>query len=195
MTLIRPTIVIFLLLTLITGAIYPAIVTALAQIAFPSRASGSIITRDGKPIGSSLIGQNFTASRYFWPRPSSAGSNGYDAANSAGSNLAPSNPVLTDAVKQRVAAYRAADPGNTRPIPSELVTASASGLDPHISPAAADYQADRIARVRGMEPATVRRLIAAQTEGRNGGLLGDARINVVLLNLALDAAAPKVNQR
>lgn len=192
MTLIRPTIVIFLLLTLITGAIYPAIVTALAQIAFPSRASGSIITRDGKSIGSSLIGQNFTDARYFWPRPSSAGSKGYDAANSAGSNLASSNPALADAVKQRVAAYRV---GNTKPIPVELVTASASGFDPHISPAAADFQADRIACVRGMEPAAVRRLIAAQTEGRSGGILGDARINVLLLNLALDAAEPPVNQR
>lgn len=188
MSVLRPTIVVFILLTLVTGVIYPAVVTAVAQVAFPRQANGTLIERDGKPIGSSLIGQNFSGPGYFWSRPSSAGSTGYDAANSSGSNLGPSHPGLAEAVKGRVAALRAADPGNDAPVPIDLVTASASGLDPHISVAAAEFQSGRVARTRGMDAAAVRKLIEEHTEGRTLGVLGEPRVNVLQLNIALDAA-------
>ncbi|MFT3787246.1 MAG: potassium-transporting ATPase subunit KdpC [Tepidisphaeraceae bacterium] len=189
MTVIRPAVVIFLMLTLITGIVYPAVVTAVAQFAFPRQANGSIITRDGRPIGSSLVGQNFADARYFWPRPSYAGSTGYDATSGSGSNLAPSNPALADAVRQRVATLRSADPGNDQPVPVELVTASASGLDPHLSPAAVEHQLSRVARVRGLSEAQVRTLVQNHTTRRTLGLLGEPVVNVVELNLALDEAS------
>lgn len=188
MSVIRPAIVVFILLTLVAGVIYPALVTVVAQIAFSRQANGSIIERSGKPVGSSLIGQNFSGPGYFWPRPSNAGRTGYDATSGSGSNLAPSNPALADAVKQRIAALRAADPGNVAPVPIELVTASASGLDAHISVAAAEFQAGRVARVRRMDASAVRKMIDDYTEGRTLGVLGEPRVNVVRLNTALDAA-------
>ena len=179
--------VLFLLLTVITGIVYPGVVTGVAQIAFREQASGSLIVRDGKPIGSALIGQPFSEPKYFWSRPSATGPQPYNGLASSGSNQGPTNPVLADAVKARIAALRAVDPGNHSPVPADLVTASASGLDPHISPAAAAYQLARVARLRGLEQARLRELVAAHTEPRLFGLLGEARVNVLLLNLALDA--------
>jgi K+-transporting ATPase ATPase C chain len=188
-TLIRPAVSLFVLLSAVTGLLYPAVVTGVAQMAFPAAASGSLIVKDGKPIGSELIGQNFTGPQYFWGRPSATGPMPYNAAASSGSNLGPLNPALADAVKGRAAALRVADPDNARPIPIELLTASASGLDPHIGPAAAEYQAERVARARGLAPEAVRRLIAGHTEGRGFGVFGEPRVNVLKLNLALDAQA------
>jgi K+-transporting ATPase ATPase C chain len=188
---LRPALVSFVALTLITGVAYPLAVTAVAKVAFPQQAEGSLIVRDGQAVGSSLIGQNFTGPGYFWPRPSAAGSTGYDAASGSGSNLAPSNPALIEAVKARVAALRAADTGNDRPVPVDLVTASGSGLDPHISVEAAEYQLARVARSRGVALAEMRRLLDANTEGRVLGLLGEPRVNVFRLNLAMDAAWPR----
>jgi len=187
-TLIRPAVSLFVLLSVVTGLLYPGLVTGVAQLAFPAAAKGSLIVREGKPIGSELIGQNFTAPKYFWGRPSATGPYPYNAAASSGSSQGPLNPALADAVKGRVEALRAADPGNQRTVPIDLVTASASGLDPHISPAAAEYQADRVARDRKLDPKQVRELIARHTEGRDLGVFGEARINVLKLNLALDAA-------
>lgn len=186
-TLIRPAVSLFVLLSVVTGLLYPGLVTGVAQLAFPSAAKGSLIVKDGKPVGSELIGQNFTEPKYFWGRPSATGPMPYNAAASSGSNQGPLNPALTDAVKARVEALLAADPGNKRTVPIDLVTASASGLDPHISPAAADYQADRVARVRQIDATLVRQLIAQHTEGRELGVFGEPRVHVLKLNLALDA--------
>ncbi|HRE56135.1 MAG TPA: potassium-transporting ATPase subunit KdpC [Candidatus Competibacter sp.] len=186
-TLIRPAVVLFVLLSIITGLIYPLVVTGIGQALFPQQAAGSLIERDGKLIGSRLIGQNFTDPQYFWSRPSATAPQPYNAAASSGSNLGPLNPALKDAVDARVQALRAADPDNTQPIPMDLVTASASGLDPHISPAAADYQIARVARTRGLAPEIVRNLVAAWTEDRQWGVFGEPRVNVLELNLALDA--------
>jgi K+-transporting ATPase ATPase C chain len=166
---------------------YPLLVTGVARVAFPAAASGSLIVREGKPIGSELIGQNFTEPKYFWGRPSATAPQPYNAAASSGSNLGPLNPALAAAVKARIDALRAADPGNPRPVPIDLVTASASGLDPHISPAAADYQAERVARSRQLDPQAVRQLIAQHSEGLDLGVLGEPRVHVLRLNLALDA--------
>ena len=188
-TLIRPAVSLFVLLTVITGVVYPLAVTGVAKVAFPSQAAGSLIVRDGKPVGSSLIGQNFSDPKYFWGRPSATSPMPYNGSGSSGSNQGPLNPALVDAVKGRVQALKAADPGNALPVPVDLVTASASGLDPHISVAAAQYQAPRVARVRGVNPDTVTTLIARHTEGRLFGVFGEARVNVLELNLELDQAA------
>jgi K+-transporting ATPase ATPase C chain len=185
---IRPAVVVFGLLTVLTGVIYPLAITAMAQAFFRSQAQGSLIEKDGQIVGSSLIGQPFDSPRYFWARPSATGSAPYNAASSAGSNLGPTNPALLDAIQRRVAAVRKAHPGQAGPVPADLVTASASGLDPHISPAAAEYQVLRVAKARGLSPGDVRRLVADHTEGRTLGLLGEPRVNVLELNLALDEA-------
>ena len=185
--LIRPAVVLFVLLSIITGLIYPLLVTGIGQALFPQQAAGSLIERDGKLIGSRLIGQNFTDPQYFWGRPSATAPQPYNAAASSGSNLGPLNPVLKDAVESRVKALRTADSGNTQPVPIDLVTASASGLDPHISPAAADYQITRVARARGLAPEAVRNLVVQHTEARQWGVFGEPRVNVLELNLALDA--------
>ena len=189
-TLIRPAVTLFVLLSVITGLIYPLLVTGIGQAAFPAQAAGSVIERDGKPIGSRLIGQHFTDPKYFWGRPSATAPQPYNAAASGGSNLGPLNPALKEAMEARVQALRAADPANTQPIPVDLVTASASGLDPHISPAAADYQIARVARTRGLAPEIVRKLVAAWTEDRQWGIFGEPRVNVLELNLALDGLRP-----
>ncbi len=186
-TLIRPALSLFVVLTVITGVVYPLAVTGVAKAAFPAQAAGSLILKDGKPVGSSLIGQNFSDPKYFWGRPSATSPMAYNAANSGGSNQGPLNPALVDAVKGRVEALEAADPGNAAPVPVDLVTASASGLDPHISSAAAQYQAARVARARGLAPDAVKTLIARHTEDRLFGVFGEARVNVLELNLDLDA--------
>jgi K+-transporting ATPase ATPase C chain len=184
---LRTALTLFLLLTVLTGLVYPLIVTALAQLAFPARAAGSVVMRGGRPVGSALIGQSFRDPRYFWGRPSATTPQPYNGTASNASNLGPLNPALTEAVKERVAALRAADPGNHAPLPIDLVTASASGLDPEESVAAAGYQAARVARARGLPEARLRALIAAHSEGRLVGVLGEPRVNVLELNLALDA--------
>jgi len=186
-TLIRPAVSLFVLLSVVTGLLYPGVVTGIAQLAFPGAAKGSLIVKEGKPVGSELIGQNFTEPKYFWGRPSATSPQPYNAGSSSGSNLGPLNPALVDAVKGRVEALRAADPGNTRPVPIDLVTASASGLDPHISPAAAAYQVERVARIRQIKVDKVAALVVQNTEGRQLGLFGEPRVNVLKLNLALDA--------
>lgn len=173
-------------LTLLTGLVYPLAVTAIAQVAFPGQANGSLIMRAGRPAGSTLIGQPFDAPEYFWGRLSATAPYPYNAAVSSGSNLAPTNAVLIEAVQARLEALRAADPDNTAPVPVDLVTASGSGLDPHISLAAARYQAARVAGARGLPVEAVNQLIDQHTEGRQFGLLGEPRVNVLLLNLALD---------
>jgi K+-transporting ATPase ATPase C chain len=188
-TLIRPAVSLFVALTVITGIVYPLAVTGVAKAAFPAHAAGSLIMKDGKPVGSALIGQNFSDPKHFWGRPSATSPMPYNGGGSSGSNLGPLNPALVDAVKGRVEALKAADPGHALPVPVDLVTASASGLDPHISVAAAQYQAARVARVRGVAPDTVTALIAQHTEGRLFGLLGEARVNVLELNLDLDQSA------
>jgi potassium-transporting ATPase KdpC subunit len=185
-TLVRPAVSLFVLLSAVTGLLYPAVVTGVAQTVFPTAANGSLIVKDGKPVGSALIGQNFSDPKYFWGRPSATGPMPYNAASSSGSNQGPLNPALVDAVKGRAEALRAADPGNTQPVPIELLTASASGLDPHISPAAAEYQAERVARTRQIDVQFVRQLVARHSEGRELGVFGEPRINVLKLNLALD---------
>jgi potassium-transporting ATPase potassium-binding subunit len=182
----RPALILFLLLTLITGICYPLLVTAIAQAAFPSQANGDLILHEGKIAGSALIGQPFTSPKYFQGRPSATAPVQYNAALSSGSNLGPSNPALADMVKARADALRAADPSNTLPIPVDLVTASGSGLDPHISPASAYYQVHRVAGERGMDEATVRILVANAIEPRQFGIFGEPRVNVLELNLALD---------
>lgn len=187
-TLLRNAFVLLLMMTAITGVAYPVVVGGLSMLLFPKQAAGSLIERDGKPVGSALIGQSFTAPRYVWGRPSATTPGPNNAAASTGSNLGPTNPALTDAAKQRIAALRAADPENRAPVPVDLVTASASGLDPEISPAAAEFQAGRVARARGIPAEKVRELIAANTEGRQFGVLGEPRVNVLRLNLALDQA-------
>jgi len=186
--LLRQAFVLLLLMTVITGVLYPLAATGLAQLIFPQQANGSLIVRNGKPVGSVLIGQSFTDPKYFWGRPSATAPNAYNAGASSGSNLGPTNPALTEAVKQRIAALRAADPGNQALVPVDLVTASGSGLDPEISPAAAQYQLARVARARGLDPARVQALVNACTRGRQFGLLGEPRVNVLQLNLVLDAA-------
>ncbi len=185
--MLRPAVALFVLLTVLTGALYPIVVAGIARALFPVEAAGSIVRHDGLTVGSRLIGQSFTGARYFWSRPSATTPQPYNGTGSNGSNLGPLNPALADAVKARIAALRAADPGNAAPIPADLATASASGLDPHISLAAADYQAPRVARERGLDVGRVRALIAAHQEGRLLGLLGEPRVNVLELNLALDA--------
>lgn len=188
--ILRPAIVLFLLLTLITGVAYPLVVAGVAKMLFPEQAAGSLVLQNGdsgKPVGSVLIGQNFSDPKHFWGRPSATGPMPYNAAASGGSNQGPLNPALTDAVKGRVDALRAADPGNTAPVPVDLVTASASGLDPHISPAAARYQVGRVAKARGLSPEKVQGLVDVQTETPLLGVLGESRVNVLKLNLALEA--------
>ena len=183
---IRPALVSLVLFTVITGLAYPAIVTVVAQVVFPHQANGSLIVKDGKVVGSALIGQPFDDPKYFWGRPSATSPFGYNAASSSGSNLSPTNPDLIKAVQGRVDALRGADPGNTAAVPVDLVTASGSGLDPHICPAAALYQVSRVARERKLLPDTVRTLVDRHTEGRLWGVLGEPRVNVLALNLALD---------
>lgn len=183
---LRPAVVSFLVLTLITGIAYPLVVTGISQAVFPLQANGSVMVKDGKAVGSELIGQPFSDPKYFWGRPSATGPNPNNATASSGSNQGPTNPALMDAVKGRVQALKDADPGNTAPVPVDLVTASASGLDPHISPAAAEYQVQRIARARGLRTEVVKDLVAKHTEGRQFGFLGEPRVNVLKLNLALD---------
>ena len=189
---LKPAIILFVLLTVITGVIYPAVVTGLAQLLFPTQANGSLMTDShGKVTGSTLIGQPFNDPSYFWGRPSATSPFPYNASASSGSNLGPTNPVLIDAVKARLQVLKNADPKNNTPVPVDLVTASASGLDPHISPAAADYQINRIAKARNLKPELLHALIAKNTEHRQLGLLGEPRVNVLTLNLALDAYVTK----
>jgi K+-transporting ATPase ATPase C chain len=183
---IRPAIILFAILTLLTGAIYPAVVTAFAQVLFPKQANGSLIRNDqGKAVGSELIGQAFSDPKYFWGRPSATSPHPYDAGASGGSNLGPTNPVLVDTVKARIETLRAADPDNRMPVPVDLVTASGSGLDPHISPAAAEYQIMRIAKARHIDANALRALVANHTEKRQWLIFGEPRVNVLRLNLAL----------
>jgi K+-transporting ATPase ATPase C chain len=186
--LLRPALLLFVLLSVVTGLLYPLLVAGVAQLAFRDAANGSLIVRDGKIIGSRLIGQPFSDPRHFWSRPSATAPMAYNGSASSGSNLGPLNPALHDAVKARIEALRAADPGNTAAVPIDLVTTSASGLDPHISVAAAYYQAARVAKARGMQEAAVRALVERHTEGRWLGFIGEPRVNVLELNLALDAA-------
>lgn len=188
-TMLRPVLVVFGVLTLVTGVAYPLLVTGAARLAFPEQASGSVIRRDGRDVGSALLGQPFSDPKYFWSRPSATLPQPYNGASSSGTNQAATNSALATAVAERVAALRAADPANTAPVPVDLVTASGSGLDPHISPAAALWQVGRVARARGLERVAVERLVAAHTAGRSFGLLGEPRVDVLALNLALDAAA------
>ena len=183
---LRPAIMVLVLLTLVTGVAYPLVVTGIAQVIFPFQAQGSLVVKEGKVIGSALIGQPFDDPKYFWSRPSATGPFADNAGASSGSNLSPTNPDLIKAVQGRVDALRAADPGNTAPVPVDLVTASGSGLDPHISPAAALYQVERVARVQRLDPAVVRQLVERHIEGRFLGFLGEPRVNVLALNLALD---------
>jgi K+-transporting ATPase ATPase C chain len=186
--LLRRVLGVFVLLTLVTGVIYPLAVTGVAAVAFPEQATGSVVSRDGRAIGSALLGQPFSGPRYFWSRPSATTPQPYNGGASTGTNQSATNPALAEAVAARVAALRAADPQNTAPVPVDLVTASASGLDPHISPAAAEFQATRVARTRGLDVARVRELVAAHTLPRTLGVLGEPRVDVLALNLALDAA-------
>ena len=186
-TLIRPALVCFAALTVLTGIVYPLVVTGIGQLAFPEQAAGSLIYRDDQAVGSSLIGQNFSDPKYIWGRPSATSPQPYNASNSGGSNQGPLNPALTDAVKGRIEALRAADAGNTAPVPVDLVTASGSGLDPHLSVAGAQYQAARVARLRNIPLPQVQQLIEQFTEGQVFGFLGEPRVNVLRLNLALDA--------
>lgn len=183
-TQIRPALTVFALLTIITGVVYPLFVTGMSQVLFSDQANGSIIVVDGKAVGSELIGQQFDDPKYFWGRLSAAG---YNAAASSGSNYGPMNPALLDAAQTRIDALKAVDPKNTLPIPVDLVTASASGLDPHISVAAALYQVSRVAAARGLSEADVQSLVGKYTEGRQFKIFGEPRVNVLLLNLALDA--------
>jgi K+-transporting ATPase ATPase C chain len=186
-SMMRPLFAVFVGLTVLTGVVYPLVVTAIAQLAFPLEANGSLVEVHGRVVGSHLLGQAFASPRYFWSRPSATSPGSYNSAASSGSNLGPTNPALRAAVTQRVAALRAADPRHTASVPVDLVTASGSGLDPHISPAAAAYQVARIAHARGLTEDQVRDLVTAHTEGRTFGLLGEPRVNVLELNLALDA--------
>lgn len=186
---LRPALTLFAVLSLLTGLAYPLAVTGIAQFAFPDQANGSLITRDGKLIGSDLIGQAFGDPKHFWGRPSATSPMPYNASGSSGSNLGPSSPALADAVEARIAALRAADPTNIAPVPVDLVTASASGLDPHISHAAADYQAARVARERGLPVAAVQALIEQHSEAALLGFIGEPRVHVLRLNLALTTAA------
>jgi potassium-transporting ATPase KdpC subunit len=178
-----------IVLTVLMGIVYPLVVTGIAQVAFPDAANGSLIERDGQVVGSSLIGQPFDDPKYFWSRPSATAPQPYNAASSGASNQGPTNPALIEAVKARVQALKASDPANVARIPVDLVTASASGLDPDISPAAAHWQVGRVARARGMDPSRVQALVDTVAQGRQFGVLGEPRVNVLALNLALDAGA------
>ncbi|GAB3625606.1 potassium-transporting ATPase subunit C [Pandoraea terrae] len=189
--LLRPAIATFLVLSLVTGVAYPLLTTGIGRWVFPNQVAGSLIEHDGKLVGSALIGQNFSDVKYFWGRPSATTPNPNNAMSSGGSNLGPLNPALTDAVKARVAALKQADPDNPAPVPVDLVTASASGLDPDISPAAAQFQVGRVARARHLPVDQVSALVASHTEGRQFGVLGEPRVNVLRLNLALDALGAK----
>lgn len=184
--LIRNALSMLLVMTVITGLVYPLVATGVAQVLFPHQANGSLVERDGKPIGSELIGQNFDDPKYFWGRPSATSPQPYNGTASNGSNQGPTNPALRDAVQQRIDTLRKADPGNTVPVPADLVTASGSGLDPEISPAAAQYQVARVARLRNLSADQVQALVTQATQGRQLGLLGEPRVNVLQLNLALD---------
>jgi|SRR6187402_1500287 len=188
-TLLRNAIVLLLLMTAVTGVAYPAVVGGLSALLFPHQAGGSLVERDGKPVGSELIGQSFTAPGYFWGRPSATTPGPNNAAASSPSNVGPTNPALTKAASDRIAALHAADPLNKAAVPVDLVTASGSGLDPEISPAAAEYQLARVARARHLDPSKLRELIAAHTDGRQLGVLGEPRVNVLKLNLAVDQAS------
>ena len=183
---ILPAVRMLVALTVLTGVVYPLVTWGVAQAVFRDGANGSLATRDGKTVASRLIGQPFSDPRYFWSRPSATSPQPYNGGASSGSNLGPRNPALADAVADRVKALRDADPGNTAPVPVDLVTASASGLDPHISVAAAEYQVGRVAKARGIAPEAVRKLVVENTEGRTFGILGEPRVNVLTLNLALD---------
>jgi K+-transporting ATPase ATPase C chain len=186
---LRPALIVFGMLTLVTGAAYPLVTTLIGRVAFPSQVTGSVIERDGNAVGSRLLGQPFSSPQYFWSRPSATGPMPYNGAVSSGSNQGPLSPVLHEAVTARIAALREADPGNRAPVPVDLVTASASGLDPHISVAAAEYQVARVARVRNLPSTEVAALVREHTEARTFGVLGEPRVNVLALNLALDARA------
>jgi len=186
--LIRPAVTLFALLTIVTGVVYPLAVTGIAKIAFPNQAAGSLVVKNGQAIGSTLVGQNFSDPKYFWGRPSATSPMAYNAANSGGSNQGPTNPALVDAVKGRIDALKAADPTNTADIPVDLVTASASGIDPEISVAGARYQVARIAKARGISPDVIEAQITRHTVERLFGLLGEPRVNVLELNLELDQA-------
>ena len=183
---IRPALVVLVLLTVLTGFVYPGIVTGIAELTMPAQAHGSLIVAKGKPVGSRLVGQPFGDPKHFWSRPSATSPYPYNASSSSGSNQGPTNPALTEAVAARVKALRDLDPDNKAPVPVDLVTASGSGLDPHISPAAAEYQVGRVARARGLAPERVRTLVAEHTTGRQLGILGEPVVNVLELNRALD---------
>ncbi|MGC7402425.1 potassium-transporting ATPase subunit KdpC [Pandoraea pneumonica] len=189
-TLLRPMLSLFVVLSVITGLVYPLVVTGVGRVAFAREASGSLIYKDGKAVGSSLIGQNFDEPKYFWGRLSATAPMPDNGLASGGSNYGPLNPALADAVKARIAALREADPTAALPVPADLVTASASGLDPEISPAAAAYQVTRVAKARGLTPEAVQALVAQNTQGRQWGIFGEPRVNVLKLNLALDGMAP-----
>jgi potassium-transporting ATPase KdpC subunit len=195
MKTLREALVLFLLLTLLTGVLYPLAIWGAGGLLFPHEADGSLVVRDGRVLGSELIGRPFTAPGDFWPRPSATAKVPYDASLSSGSNLGPTNPALADAVKARVAALQAADPTDTRPIPVDLVTASGSGLDPDISPAAAERQVPRVARARGLPEERVRELVARHVQEPLLGVFGGARVNVLRLNLALDELSPSGARR
>jgi len=185
-SIVRPALLLFALLTVLCGVVYPLLLTGVAQALFPAQAAGSLIVKDGKPVGSSLIGQNFSDPKYFWGRPSATGPMANNASASGGSNQGPLNPALADAVKGRIEALRAADPGNPAPVPVDLVTASGSGLDPHISVAGAMYQAGRVAKQRNLPLPQVQQLIGKHSEGQLFGFIGEPRVNVLQLNLTLD---------
>ena len=183
-----PSLRMLVVLTVLAGVVYPFVTWGIAQLAFPGAANGSLIEQNGKVVGSALIGQPFDDPKYFWSRPSATSPQPYNGASSSGSNQGPTNPALADAVKDRIKALRDADPGNAASVPADLVTASGSGLDPEISIAAAEYQLARVAKARGMQADAVRILVSQNTAGRTFGLLGEPRVNVVKLNLALDSA-------
>jgi potassium-transporting ATPase KdpC subunit len=191
MSELRPALIVFVLLSVLTGLVYPLVVTGVGQAVFRTQANGSIIESDRRAVGSRLLGQPFSSPKYFWSRPSATGPQPYNAGASSGSNQGPINPALETAVKERIAALRAVDPTNTAPVPVDLVTASGSGLDPHISPASAEYQVKRVARERQMSEADVRAQVENATEGRTFGILGEPRVNVLELNLALDALSSR----
>jgi len=184
--ILRQAVACIVVFTVITGVIYPLVVTAIVQLVFPRQANGSLIIDNGKTVGSSLIGQSFSSPKYFWARPSATSPIAYNAANSAGSNLGPLNPALTENVKARITQLKAADAASKPLVPVDLVTASGSGLDPDISPAAAEYQVSRVAKTRNIDESEVRKLIAEYTRNRQLGILGEPRVNVLELNLALD---------